>query len=320
MKAAVYTRYGGPEEIQIQDVAKPTPGDDEVLIRVYAVSINDWDFQLMLGVPFVNRMLSGYRKPGKTILGSDVAGRIEAVGKKVKDLRVGDEVYGDLSGTWGGFAEYVCALEKNVIRKPKAMSYEEAAALPQAAMLAWQGLKDVGEIEPGQKVLINGAGGGVGTLGVQMAKMFNVEVTGVDRKEKMAMMRAIGFDHVIDYMSEDFTKRDEKYDLILDVKTNRSIFDYTRALKRDGVYVTVGGDMGRLFQALVSGPWASLTMKRSVRICALKANKDLPYMNELFETGRLKPIMEPTYRLEDIREAMTLFGTGLHKGKIVVTI
>ena len=197
MKAIVYTKYGGPEVLQIKEIEKPYPKDDEVLVKVYAASINDWDDGLLHG-DFVNRLLNGLLKPKRQILGSDIAGRIEAVGKNVKQFKAGDEVYGDLSGRWGGFAEYTCAPEKALALKPASMSFDEAAAIPQAAMLAVQGLLDRGKIQPGQKLLINGAGGGVGTFGVQIAKLYGVEVTGVDSTSKLDMLRAMGFDHVIE--------------------------------------------------------------------------------------------------------------------------
>ena len=242
VKAIVYTKYGGPEVLKIKEIEKPYPKDDEVLIKVYAASINDWDWGLLQG-DLINRLLNGLLKPRKKILGSDIAGRIEAVGNNVKRFQPGEEVYGDLSGQWGGFAEYVCTHEKTLATKPAGMSFEEASAIPQAAMLAVQGLLDKGNIQPGQKLLINGAGGGVGTFAVQIAKLYGVEVTGVDSTSKLDMLRSIGFDHVIDYTREDFTKNGQCYDLILDVKTNRSMFDYTRALCPNGIYVTVGGSM-----------------------------------------------------------------------------
>ena len=233
--------------LQLKEVEKPSPKDDEVLIKVHAVSINDWDLGLLHG-DFINRMLNGLLKPKRKILGSDIAGRIEAAGKNVRQFQPGDEVYGDLSGTWGGFAEYVCTREKTLALKPARMSFEEAAAIPQAAMLAVQGLIDKGQIKQGQKLLINGAGGGVGTFGVQIAKLYGVEVTGVDHTAKLELLRSMGFDHVIDYTKEDFTKNGQHYDLILDAKTNRSMFDYARVLNRNGVYVTVGGLMSRLWR------------------------------------------------------------------------
>jgi NADPH:quinone reductase-like Zn-dependent oxidoreductase len=229
-------------------------------------------------------------------------------------------VYGDLSGQWGGFAEYTCAREKALALKPVSMSFEEAAAIPQAAMLAVQGLLDRGKIQPGQKLLINGAGGGVGSFAVQIAKLYRVEVTGVDSTSKLDMLRSIGFDHVIDYTKEDFTKNGKCYDLILDVKTNRSMFNYARALCRNGVYVTVGGSIGRLFQALFLAPWISLIHKKYIRLVALKPNKDLAYMNELFETGKVKPVIDGPYKLDEVPEAFRLFGKGEHKGKLVITM
>jgi len=319
LKAIVYTKYGGPEVLQIKEVEKPYPKDDEVLVKVYAVSINDWDWGLLHG-DFINRLLNGLLKPKKQILGSDIAGRIEAVGKNVKQFKPGDEVYGDLSGRWGGFAEYVCARENLLALKPAAMSFAEAAAIPQAAMLAVQGLIDKGKIQAGQKLLINGAGGGVGTFGIQIAKLYGVEVTGVDNAGKLDMLRSIGFDHVIDYTKEDFTKTGKCYDLILDVKTNRSMFNYARALSRNGVYVTVGGSMARLLQALLLGPWISMISKKHIRIVALKTNKDLAYMNDLFKAGKVKPVTDGPYKLDEVPEAFRLFGKGDHKGKVIITI
>ena len=317
MKAIVYTKYGGPEVLQIKEVEKPFPKDDEVLIKVHAASINDWDFGLLKG-DFINRMLNGLRKPKRTILGSDISGRIETVGKNVSKFKPGDEVYGDLSGQWGGFAEYVCAPEKALALKPPAMSFEEAAAIPQAAMLAVQGLIDKGKIQAGQKLLINGAGGGVGTFGVQIAKLYGVEVTGVDSTNKLETMRSMGFDHVIDYTKEDFTKNGRQYDLILDAKTNRSMFDYARALSPRGTYVTVGGSISRLLQALLLAPLISLVNKKHIRIVALKTNKDLVYMNELFEAGKVKPVIDGPYKLDKFQEAFRIFDKAEHKGKIVI--
>lgn len=319
MKALIYTQYGTPDVLQLKEVEKPQPKDDEVLVKVHAVSLNDWDFGLLHG-DFVNRILNGLRRPKRQILGSDIAGHVEAIGKNVTRFKPGDEVYGDLSGKWGGLAEYVCAPEKMLAIKPAAMSFIEAAAIPQAAMLAVQGLIDVGKIQQGQKLLINGAGGGVGTFGVQIAKLYNAEVTGVDSTGKLEMMRSMGFDHVIDYTKEDFTKNGHQYDLILDVKTNRSMFDYARALRPYGKYVTVGGDMGRLLQLLLVKGWIAMTKKKYVKLVALKTNKDLPYMNELFESGKVKAVIDGPYTLDQYAEAFDLFMKARHRGKIVITI
>jgi NADPH:quinone reductase-like Zn-dependent oxidoreductase len=321
MKAIVYTKYGSPDVLQLKEVEKPTPKDNEVLVKIHAVSINDWDWCLLLGTPFINRLINGLLKPKRRILGSDIAGRIEAVGKNVKQFHVGDEVYGDLSGDWGGFAEYVCAREHLLALKSASMTFEEAAAIPQAGMLALQGLRDIGHIQPGQKLLINGAGGGVGTFGVQLAKLYGVDdVTGVDSSGKLDMLRSMGFNQVIDYTKEDFTKNGQRYDLILDVKTNRSIFDYLRALNPNGAYVTVGGSMIRLFQALLLRPLISKIRKKNIRIVPLKQNKDLAYMNELFEAGKVKPVIDRRYTLNEVSEALRYFGEGNHKGKIVITL
>jgi NADPH:quinone reductase-like Zn-dependent oxidoreductase len=319
MKAIVFTKYGTPDVLELKEIDKPIPKEDEVLIKVYAVSINDWDLGLLKG-DLINRLLNGLLKPKIKILGSDIAGRVEAVGKNVNKFQTGDEVYGDLSGSWGGFAEYVCAHENSLALKPASMSFEEAAAIPQAAMLAIQGLRDKGQIQSGQKLLINGAGGGVGTFAVQIAKLYGIEVTGVDSSGKFDMMRSMGFDHVINYKEADFTKNGQFYDLILDVKTNRSIFDYIRVLCRNGIYVTVGGTLIRLLQALLLGPWISMISKKKICIVALKSNRDLDYMNELFETGKIKPVIDGSYRIDEVPKALRFFSEGNHKGKIVITV
>jgi NADPH:quinone reductase-like Zn-dependent oxidoreductase len=320
MKAIVFTRYGTADVLELREVDKPVPRDDEVLVKVHAVSINDWDWGILQGIPFSNRLTFGLRRPKRQILGSDIAGRVEAVGKNAERFRPGDEVFGDLSGHWGGFAEYVCARETALALKPGGMTFEEAAAIPQAAQLAVQGLRDKGQIRQGQRLLINGAGGGVGTFAIQLAREHGVEVTGVDSSGKLDMLRSLGFDHVLDYMREDFTKSGQHYDLILDVKTNRSVFDYLRALSANGVYVTVGGSTARLLQALLLGPFISMVSKKRVRIVFLKPNKDLGYMAELFEAGRVKPVIDGRYRLSEAAEAMRYFGEANHKGKIVITV
>ena len=321
MKAVVMERYGTPDVLELRDVAKPTPKAGEVLVRVHAASINDWDWGLLQGTPFVNRMVSGLFRPKVQIVGGDVAGHVESVGGDVTAFQPGDEVYGDLcmSG-FGAFAEYACAPEAGLAHKPATMTFEQAAAIPQAGMLAVQGLIDVGRIQSGQKLLLNGAGGGVGTFALQMAKLYEVEVTAVDKPGKLEMLRAMGADHVIDYLEEDFTKGSRCYDLILDVRTNRSPFAYARALNPNGAYVTVGGNTSRLLQALVLGPLLSRLHNKHVRVVTLKPNKDLDYMNELFEAGKLVPVVDGPYKLADVPEAFRLFETGDHKGKIIITM
>ncbi len=320
MKAIVCSEYGSPDVLQLREIPKPVPKPGEVLVRVHAVSINDWDLGLLQGVPLVTRLMSGLRRPKKQVLGSDVAGRVEVVGDAVQRFRVGDEVFGDLSGEWGGFAEYVCARETALALKSPGMTFEQAAAIPQAAMLAVQGLRDVGRLQAGQRLLINGAGGGVGTFAVQLARLIGAEVTAVDSGEKLDMLRALGAAHVIDYTREDFTRRGERYDLILDVKTERSMFEYARALKRGGAYVTVGGSMVRLFQSLLLWPWFRLIANKTLRVVVLKANKDLEFMKELFDAGKVVPVIDGTYALSEVPEAFRYFGSARHKGKVVVTV
>jgi NADPH:quinone reductase-like Zn-dependent oxidoreductase len=321
MKAVVMEQYGTPEVLQLKEVPMPTPGASEVLVRVYAASINDWDWALLTGKPLIFRLGSGVFTPKTQILGCDIAGRVEAVGEVVETFRPGDEVFGDLCESgFGAFAEYVCVPAASLARKPVGMTFEQAAAIPQAGMLAWQGLIDVGQLKSGQKLLLNGAGGGVGTLALQIAKLDDVEVTVVDKPGKLEMLRVLGADHVIDFLKEDFTESDRRYDLILDVKTNRSPLAYARALNPGGTYVTVGGSLPRLLQVLVMGPIVARVYGKHLRIVALKANKDLARMNELFESGKLLPVIEGPYRLSDLPEAFRLFGTGDHQGKIVVSL
>lgn len=319
MKAIVYVNYGTPDVLELKEIDKPVPRDNEVLIKVHAVSLNDWDLGLLDG-DFVNRMLNGFSKPKINILGSDISGEVVEVGASVKKFKIGDAVYGDLSGTWGGLAEYVCAGEDKLAIKPGRMSFEDAAAIPQAGMLAVQGLLDKGKIQRGQKILVNGAGGGVGTFAIQIAKSYEVEMTGVDTAAKLEMMKSLGYHHVIDYMKQDFTRTGEQYDLILDVKTKRSIFDYARALRPDGKYVTVGGDMSRIFQMLFIGPLISLTSKKKMTLVVLRTNKDLQFMNDLFEQGKLKPVIDGPYRLEETASAFRMFSEGRHKGKVVIRV
>jgi NADPH:quinone reductase-like Zn-dependent oxidoreductase len=320
MKAIVFTKYGSPDVLELREVEKPAPRDGEVLIRVHAVSLNDWDVGALGGTPFVNRLLFGLWKPKKQILGSDVAGTVEAVGRDVRHFQPGDEVFGDLSGEWGGFAEYVRARVSALARKPPGMTFEQAAAIPQAGMLAVQGLRDVGRIQPGQKLLINGAGGGVGTFAIQLARSYGCEVTAVDSPAKLATLSSLGAHHVIDYTREDFTRGGERYDLILDVKTSRSVVDCARALKRGGAYVTVGGSMPRLLHAVVVKRWIAMTRDNHIRVVVLKQNKDLGYFSELFEAGKVVPVIDGPYSLAEVPETFRRFGAGLHIGKVVITL
>lgn len=321
MKAIVLSRYGSPEGLQLKEVAKPEPGDDEVLVKVRATAVNDWDWSFVRGKPYAYRLMFGLVKPKVAVLGAEVAGIVEATGSRANKFKQGDHVYGDISEAgFGGFAEYVCVREDVLAQKPSGMTFEQAAALPHAAMLALQGLVDVGRIQHGERVLINGAGGGVGTIGVQIAKQYAAEVTGVDRAFKLDTLRNMGFDHVIDYQQEDFTRSGQRYDLILDTKTNRSPQRYLRALNPGGRYVTVGGYLPRLLQTFVMGPVIARVSGKRVRIVGLKPNKDLDYVNDLFETSGLGVVIDGPYPLSDLPKAVQRFGEAKHVGKIVITV
>jgi len=322
MKAIVYTEYGPPEDVlELKEVEKPTPKEDEVLVRVHAASVNHTDWHLLTGEPFVARLWSGLLKPKHKIPGGDIAGRVEAVGRNVKQFQPGDEVFGDKAACgWGCFAEYVCVPENALALKPASITFEEAAAVPQAAVLALQGLRDKRQIQPGQKVLINGAGGGAGTFAVQIAKSFGAEVTGVDSTSKLDMMRSIGADKVIDYTKEDFTKNGQRYDFILDFAAYHSIFDYKRALSPKGIYVMVGGSTAAFLQTVFLGPWISMTTGKKMSLLAHKPNKDLAFMKELFEAGKVVPVIDRRYPLREVAEALRYFGEGHAKGKIVITL
>ena len=324
MKAIVFEKYGLPDVLQLKEVEKPVPNDDEVLIKVHAASVNSWDWELLRGTPFVNRLMFGLLKPKKIkILGCDIAGQVELVGSNVKQLKPGDKVFGDISQrSWGGFAEFLCARENALTLKPASMTFEEAAALPQAGLLALQGLRDKGQIQKGQKVLINGAGGGSGTFAVQIAKYFGAEVTGVDSTEKLGMLRSIGADRVIDFTQEDFTQNGQRYDLILDVVTYRSIFDYKRALSPKGIYVMLGGgSWARVIQTMFLGPLISMIGSKKMGILMHKPNvRNLNFMNKLFEAGKIVPVIDGHYTLSETAEALRYFGEGLVQGKVVISV
>jgi NADPH:quinone reductase-like Zn-dependent oxidoreductase len=321
MKAMVCTVYGLPDVLQLEELAKPIPRDNEVLVEVHAASVNSWDWDILRGTPFMNRLGGGLRQPKYKILGADVAGRVEAVGSAVKQFQPGDEVFGDLSGCgWGGFAEYVCARENALVRKPDVMTYEEAAAIPQAAAMALEGLRDVGNIQLGHRVLVNGAGGGVGTFAVQIAKSFGAEVTGVDSAAKLEMIHSIGADHVIDYTQEDFAENGKQYDLILDMVAHRSLLDIKRSLSPRGIFVMVGAPVGRLFQAIFLGPLISMTGSRKMRILLAQPNSNLIEIIKLIEAGVVRPVVDRCYPLNEVPEALQYIGDGHVQGKVVITI
>jgi len=323
MKAIVFTQYGPPDRLELREVAKPAPKDDELLIRVHASSINSWDWEFLNGKPFINRLLYGLLRPNprKQILGADIAGTVEAVGSRVTRFKPGDEVFGDLWDNWGGFAEYACAPEAALEAKPANSTFEEAAAVPQAGVLALQAIRKAGRIEPGNKVLINGAGGGVGTFAIQLAKLSGAEVTGVDATHKLSVVRSAGADHVMDYTEEDFTMTGEHYDLIIDCQNFRSMFENRRALNPQGTYAMVGGSIPRVYQLWFLSFCASLTHEsRKLRLVAEGPNKGLVDLKELVEAGTMVPIVDRTYPLSEVPEAMRYFGEGRHKGKIVISI
>src|ERR671913_1125338 len=314
MKAIVYTQYGPPEALQLEDVARPTAKDDEVLIKVRAVSVNRSDWEGLRGKPLYAR-IGGLLRPRRQILGSDIAGRVEMAGRNVRRFQPGDEVFGDIMPRLGGFAEYVCAREGALALKPASMTFEEAAAIPQAAVIALQGIRDNGQVQPGQKVLINGAGGGAGTFAVQLAKLYGAEVTGVDSTGKLDFMRSLGADHVIDYTREDFTKNGKQYDLILDVVAHRSVFAYKRTLRPNGSYFLTGGSVATIFQILLLGPWIRGTTGKKMRILAVQPNlKDMVHITELYEAGKVIPVIDKTYPLSEVPEALRYLGGGRVRG------
>lgn len=319
MKALVYDIYGTPEVLRLEDVAVPTPKEHEVLIEIHATSINSWDWDLLLGQPFVTR-IGAVRKPRYRILGADVAGTVVAVGANAGRFRVGDRVFGDLSAcNWGGFAEYVCASETALTLIPAGITYVQAAAIPQAAVLALQGLCNRGTLQQGQRILINGAGGGVGTFALQYAKLNGAEVTCVDRGEKLEMLKALGSDHVIDYRNEDYIARGITYDVILDVVGNHSVTGVKRALHSGGRYVMIGGPMGRIVLNLLWAPFISKLENKKITVLVHKQSaEDQKEWIQLVESGHIIPIIDQQYPLREAAQAFRDIGAGRVKGKTIV--
>ncbi len=324
MKAITYTKYGQPDVLKLSEVDKPAPEDNEVLVKVHAASINSWDWDMLRGARIISRT-TGVLKPKNSILGTDVAGTVEAVGKEVKTWKPGDEVFGEVSKKhlsigWGGLAEYVCVREGNLFAKPTGMTFEEASAIPQVGALALKGIRYNGGIQPGQKFLMNGAGGGVGTFAVQIAKSLGAEVTAVDRTGKQEMLRSIGADHVIDYTTEDFANNGQLYDLIIDVAASRSTKHYAASLSPGGAYGVIGGSMARFFQTEIFGARIGKREGKKLGTVVPQVNEGLDYIVELFEAGKLKPVIDRTYPLAETADAFRYFGTGDVKGKIVIAI
>ncbi len=320
MKAIVCTQYGSPDILRLKEVEKPAPKDDEVLVTIHAASANPLDWHLMRGSPFLARLGGGLRKPKDPRLGVDIAGRVEAVGNNVTRFLPGNEVFGTVKG---GFAEYVCAREDRLALKPTNISFEEAAAAPVVAFTALQGLRDKGKIQHGQKVLVNGASGGVGTFAVQIAKSFGTEVTGVCSTRNLDMVRSIGADHVIDYTREDFTKNGQRYDQIYDAVGNRSVSDYKRALRPQGICVIAGfSTLSRLFEHVVLGSLLSTTGNKRIGLMGLaKPNqKDLVFVKELLEAGKVVPVIDRRYPLSETAEAIRYLEGRHAQGKVIITV
>jgi NADPH:quinone reductase-like Zn-dependent oxidoreductase len=321
MKAVVRKRYGPPDVLEVAEVERPQLTDDGVLVRVRAASLNPYDWHMLTGVPYLARLQNGLRAPKRGLIGVDFAGIVEGVGKEVKDFRVGDEVFGAREGALG---EYVC-VRKAVARKPANLTFEEAAAVPLAAITALQGLRDKGRVEPGHKVLINGASGGIGTFAVQIAKSFGAEVTGVCSTHNLDTARSLGADHVIDYTKDDFTRSRERYDLLLDIAGNRSWSESKRVLTDNGAVVAVGGPKENRWvgpMALwVGRRLASVPGNRKVVMFIARMNKeDLALLAELLEGGTVKPVVERRYALSEVGEAFRYLGAGHARGKLVVTV
>lgn len=320
MKAVVYSEYGSPDVLRLEEVEKPSHTDDEILVRVHAASVNRSDWEGLVGSPLYAR-IGGLRKPGRPILGSDIAGRVEAVGRNNTQFQVGDEVFGELADYRGGFAEYVCTRGTFLALKPAGMSFEEAAAIPQAGVIALQGICGKEQVRPGQRALINGAGGGAGSFAIQLAKLSGAEVTGVDHTTKLDFMRSLGADHVIDYTRQDFTKAGQQYDLILDVIAHRSIFAYKRALKHNGRYLAVGGAVATGLQVLLLGPLIRrITGKRIGVLAVQRSRKALVAITDLCAAGKVVAHIDRCYPLNEVPQALRHLGEGHPKGKIVINV
>lgn len=325
MRAIVYCDYGSADVLKFEEIEKPTPGDKQVLVRVRAAAANPLDWHYMRGTPYIVRIDAGLRKPKLTRLGVDYAGIVEAVGKDVTRFKPGDEVFG---GRTGAFAEYVTALEdRAVVLKPADLTFEQAASVPIAAITALQGLRDKGKIRPGQKVLINGASGGVGTFAVQIAKYFGADVTGVCSTRNLEMVRSLGADRVIDYTQEDFSKGTQRYDLILDLVGNRPLLAYKRVLKPTGIYVLIGGggpDEGR-WLAPLAGPIKALLLspfvsQEFVTLLADLNQEDLTILAELMQSGKVTPVIDRRYTLSETAEAIRYLEKGHARGKVIITV
>lgn len=321
MKAIVYTNYGPPDVLQLREVEKPVPKDDEVLIQIRAASVTFGDLAAVKGEPFMVRLSLGLREPKFKTPGKDVAGQVEAVGTNVMQFKPGDEVFGDISECgWGAYAEYVAVPENAIVLKPANITFEQAAAVPESAVVALQGLRDSGQVKSGQQVLIYGASGGIGTFAVQIAKSFGADVTGVCSTRNLELVRSIGADHVIDYTKEDFTRNGQQYDLILATAGYRSLFDYQRALRPGGNYVATGGSMAQIFQPMLLGPLLSTGGRKMSNLVMKPNKKDLTFIKELIEAGKVVPVIDKCFPLNELPEALRYYGEGHSRGKVVITV
>tara|TARA_R110002049_G_scaffold39916_2_gene122248 strand:+ start:6473 stop:7447 length:975 start_codon:yes stop_codon:yes gene_type:complete len=322
MKIIKCEKYGPPEKgVRVTEATVPSPKDNEVLIKIHATAVNDYDWSLATGKPYMYRLMFGLIKPKHGLLGMELSGTVAALGANATKFKIGDAVMGDTSNNgFGTFAEYISINENAVIQKPETLSFAEAASIPHASCLALQALRDIGHLKDGQKILINGGGGGVGTIGLQLAKLHNCEVTGVDAQEKLAMMTALGYDQVIDYKKVNFTKAGERYDLILDCKSNKPSLTYLRALNPKGRYVSIGGKPFNLIGLLLWGKLVSLFSSKSLKILALKSNIGLEYICDLIAQQKIQCQIDGPYPMEDAGRLIQYFGDGKHKGKIVISI
>jgi len=321
MKAIVYENYGSPEVLELKEIDRPEAGDQEILVKVRAASVNSWDWDRLTGKPKLYRLISVIRKPALKVLGADIAGTVEAVGRNVKKFKPGDEVFGDLSGgKWGGFAEYAIAREKDLAIKSPYMSYEQAAALPQAGVMAIQAIYDIKSIQPGDRILMNGAAGGIGTILIQLAKNLGAYVTAVDSGEKLDFLKSLGADEVIDYKRENFTDNHQQYDLIVDVVANRGISEYKQSLKPKGMMVAIGGRISILIKIALFDSIALSKNGKKIRILSHKPNKYLEELIEMFEKNDVKPVIDKIFPLNQTAEALQCIGDGRVRGKLIIRI
>jgi len=320
VKAVVYTRYGLPDVLEVTEVPTPSPRDGEVLVTIHAVSLNASDWEVLRGKPLYSR-IGGLFRPGKHILGSDIAGRVVAIGPNVTRFKPGDDVFADALDTLGGFAEFSCVREEVLEPLPSGMTFEQAAALPQAGAIAWQGIVAKGGVKAGQKVLINGAGGGSGMYAIQLAKLHGAEVTGVDNAEKLEFMRSLGADHVIDYRREDYTRNGKTYDLVLDVQAFRGVHAYARSLAPGGRYFYVGDSVGTLFQVMLFGPWIGRGAGKRIRMLVVRlGSRHLGPLVELCQAGKVSTIVDRRYSLDEVPQALAYLGNGHAKGKVLIIV